>query len=570
MIAKKLNPNLDDDPLSPQFDIDDFGEAAQIGRRSEANPLFPDGIVPYDHDPNESSATEFLLDHQKPILSSDFATSNKLASPEMALLEKRLDELLAGISSIASTLKLIIDSAPSLSSQAQSQANQTILMNPMAEDTKTMLEKAQKQAHNMTENAFKERDNRLQDGRDAAQTLTLAERLRETANRTLGRSENQTLSELPQKQIPDRHRVTLALQVATAIPVKHHELPEPQVPPAAVFPGDLPRKQASLNGREPPLQLSQRPQFAELPETSPSKSEAPEEETAPAQAPAPPPLAAAVATHLLSKPQDPAQPVLAYPASEVMNAGQGKKVLNPLNGQHTLPFASIPITLRFGRSGWPSKKGAFGPALLLLISLLLLGYYLFQHQDGKKFYTKYLSPSGQGQPSSIKRLLEKPSTTKALKGQAKTNNTSPAKHTQKILAKEPKGSAKFSPPQSSPFKRSYTDNVLFTGKYTATEWHTGYRNTWNINLRKFLIQELKMKPSQVTPFLQLETKLISDLKRMATGLRLDNKDQGILTMRSLEATTQKSLTSLLGSKANFDRFFNFKAKHFAKHQPRNW
>jgi hypothetical protein len=127
-------------------------------------------------------------------------------------------------------------------------------------------------------------------------------------------------------------------------------------------------------------------------------------------------------------------------------------------------------------------------------------------------------------------------------------------------------SRSFNPPLSDGFKKNYTDNVVNTRDYLATEERADYQKKWVVSLNEFCISELDMNDTVVPRLVPLERSLLRTLKDMREEINGQFAAKGIERMRAAEREGVKKMVEVLGGQKNYDRFWKFKKEFYEKHQ----
>jgi hypothetical protein len=121
----------------------------------------------------------------------------------------------------------------------------------------------------------------------------------------------------------------------------------------------------------------------------------------------------------------------------------------------------------------------------------------------------------------------------------------------------------YSPKQTSEYKDTFTDNVLYTSNFVAMEQDEGYQRRWVVALNRFFIRELDLSDGIVVKVVPFEKALIRELAKLKAGLRAENPDEGIENMRAVEEKFLSDMSVVMKGRDNLDRYLRFKAKFYA-------
>jgi hypothetical protein len=123
----------------------------------------------------------------------------------------------------------------------------------------------------------------------------------------------------------------------------------------------------------------------------------------------------------------------------------------------------------------------------------------------------------------------------------------------------------FNPPLSTNYKSSYTDNVLYTKNYVATEFNSRIRKEWIAQLTRSGRRDWHMQDTAIADLMGKEQQMIQDLQALRSQIRADRQDATISRMRAREAEFYKELPSLVHASQAQSRFLKVKQAFFARH-----
>jgi hypothetical protein len=126
--------------------------------------------------------------------------------------------------------------------------------------------------------------------------------------------------------------------------------------------------------------------------------------------------------------------------------------------------------------------------------------------------------------------------------------------------------ARFEPQQSKGFKKSYTDNVLFTTLYVDAELNSEFRNLWLAEVQRTAQNEWKIDAKSIKALSEKEFSLLQDLRRLRDGIQAQNEEEGIRRMRDREAVFVIDATAILRDKNTLDKYMKLKKNFFNRNQ----
>lgn len=125
-----------------------------------------------------------------------------------------------------------------------------------------------------------------------------------------------------------------------------------------------------------------------------------------------------------------------------------------------------------------------------------------------------------------------------------------------------KKSSIYNPEKSKEFKKTYTNNVLYTYRYLDFERDEQYRNQWIVSIKEFLIQEAKIIDDKADEIIAKEGSLIIELSNESIDGR--NPDRGLSRMYDKEAAFMALLATNL-SEGLRNQFFEKKQLFFEQY-----
>ncbi|MFT6630231.1 MAG: pSer/pThr/pTyr-binding forkhead associated (FHA) protein [Bacteriovoracaceae bacterium] len=128
---------------------------------------------------------------------------------------------------------------------------------------------------------------------------------------------------------------------------------------------------------------------------------------------------------------------------------------------------------------------------------------------------------------------------------------------------------KFEPRQTDTFKDSYTDNIIYTSRFTEL-WPTDeLQKAWTIKVDEIIVYKLKLKDYKVVKYISEEFKLIRNLINMSKKINVTNQKEQIEEMRTFEEKYRKRLVDLMNGKKNLKQMHSEQKKFFIQYKQKN-
>jgi len=121
----------------------------------------------------------------------------------------------------------------------------------------------------------------------------------------------------------------------------------------------------------------------------------------------------------------------------------------------------------------------------------------------------------------------------------------------------------FHPAQTKDYKKTYTENILFTENYLNRELSSSWRRKWLADLNKAAKADWKLEERVISELASKENALLQDLSHMRAQLR---SEAGIRDMRAREDKFVREVQSLLGTRTATERFFKLKRSFHSRNQ----
>ena len=134
------------------------------------------------------------------------------------------------------------------------------------------------------------------------------------------------------------------------------------------------------------------------------------------------------------------------------------------------------------------------------------------------------------------------------------------------MSRAPALPARFSPRQTKIFKKSYTENVLYTENYSEAEFNQAFHQRWIQDLSKAGHEEWNLDDRTLTAVAAKELQLIQDLMKLRENIHVTREQQGIAAMRSRENAFQGELQTLLRTPEVVERYHRLKNAFYTRNQ----
>lgn len=128
---------------------------------------------------------------------------------------------------------------------------------------------------------------------------------------------------------------------------------------------------------------------------------------------------------------------------------------------------------------------------------------------------------------------------------------------------------KFDPKQTDTFKKSYTDNILYTKRFVELWPSDELQKDWTIKVDEIIVYKLKLKDYKVVKYISEEFKLIRNLITMSKKIKLKTEKEQIQEMREFEAKYRKRLIDIMSGKKNLKQMHFEQKKFFIKYKQKH-
>ncbi|MBT4791844.1 MAG: hypothetical protein HON90_09760, partial [Halobacteriovoraceae bacterium] len=189
----------------------------------------------------------------------------------------------------------------------------------------------------------------------------------------------------------------------------------------------------------------------------------------------------------------------------------------------------------YGSSGIGNSNLFMKKVLIAIFTCLFIGLSWYFFSDNIKSVANKALPANSAKELYLKDLKEKES-------------------------RKPK----FSPRKSDSFKKSITENVLYTKGFDQIWLSDKFQKEWTIKVEEIIIFKLRIKDYSVVQYVTEELKLTRTLLGMSKKIKFNKQKEQIAEMKLFESNYEKKLIKVLGGKTNYNRMYSFKKKFFIK------
>jgi pSer/pThr/pTyr-binding forkhead associated (FHA) protein len=128
---------------------------------------------------------------------------------------------------------------------------------------------------------------------------------------------------------------------------------------------------------------------------------------------------------------------------------------------------------------------------------------------------------------------------------------------------------RFNPKQTDSYKKSYTDNIIYTARFKEL-WPTdALQKEWTIKVDEIIVYKLKLKDYKVVKYISEEFKLVRNLINMSKKIKLKTEQKQIEEMRIFEKKYRKRLIDLMNGKKNLKQMHSEQKKFFINYKQKN-
>ena len=120
----------------------------------------------------------------------------------------------------------------------------------------------------------------------------------------------------------------------------------------------------------------------------------------------------------------------------------------------------------------------------------------------------------------------------------------------------------FEPEQTSEFKATYTERVVYTQAYVAIELNPEFREQWILELQDYFVHTLRLDENNLVPFIALEANLINELEEARKKINGNFVEEGLARMREIEASFDKKIRENIKSEDHYKKIMTFKKNFF--------
>ncbi|MBX3020282.1 MAG: FHA domain-containing protein [Bdellovibrionales bacterium] len=126
-------------------------------------------------------------------------------------------------------------------------------------------------------------------------------------------------------------------------------------------------------------------------------------------------------------------------------------------------------------------------------------------------------------------------------------------------------SRRFNPPQTSDFKATYVDNVVYTENFTGTYTSDDFQKKFLKGLVPYMLKTWKTDESKVIELMGISVTLVKTLADKRANIHPDFVNQGLEKMKQDETEAMNRMRTLLGSQVRLESFKKFEKQFFERH-----
>ena len=139
----------------------------------------------------------------------------------------------------------------------------------------------------------------------------------------------------------------------------------------------------------------------------------------------------------------------------------------------------------------------------------------------------------------------------------------------KQLQDKVENAPKFEPRMTDAFKGNYTDNLIYTNRFSDLWLSDQLQKEWTIKVDEIIVYKLELKDYKVVQYIAEEFKVIRELNNMKNKIRFDSQDEQISEMKKIENLRIKTLIDLLDGEKNYKRMLAEQKKFFLQFRSTN-
>ena len=121
----------------------------------------------------------------------------------------------------------------------------------------------------------------------------------------------------------------------------------------------------------------------------------------------------------------------------------------------------------------------------------------------------------------------------------------------------------FNPDQTTGYKSSFTDNVLYTKDFGKVMDDEAFQNEWILKVHDFIVKELELSEDTAITYISAESGLIKDLEAIKKDIHPQHLDAGLKKMSDAEAAQMNWLKEKFNPE-KLVKFSDFRKTYFDK------
>lgn len=120
----------------------------------------------------------------------------------------------------------------------------------------------------------------------------------------------------------------------------------------------------------------------------------------------------------------------------------------------------------------------------------------------------------------------------------------------------------FNPPQTTGYKTTYTDNVIYTIDFEAVMENEEFQNDWILKVHDFMVKDLELSEDLAINFISSEGTLVKELGLARKDLHPQYLEVGVKKMMDLEKTHLGWLPEKVTDPVKLEKFADFRKEYF--------
>lgn len=125
---------------------------------------------------------------------------------------------------------------------------------------------------------------------------------------------------------------------------------------------------------------------------------------------------------------------------------------------------------------------------------------------------------------------------------------------------------KFTPTLTDSYKKSYTDNVIYSKRFMEIFTSDDFQKKWVVELTDIMTRKLDLTDYKVVGYISEELKMVQALIDLRLKIRLETVDVRTLEMREVEETSVAKLKKIIGSEEKYQQLQTLTKEFFVRYR----